>query len=159
MRDRFVFASRAQVGLAFGRDDLLATDAFRAGGATTVRGYAEGALGPRGFSGLPSGGDALFILNGEMRMPLYRWLRGVAFIDAGNIFGSDQPVRLRDLKLGYGFGFRFDTPVGLIRVDFGIPASALNGVASSREPNSLKGGRWYVGSDTSSSARRRQVES
>jgi outer membrane protein insertion porin family len=145
LRDRFVFASRAQIGLAFGRDDLLDTDAFRAGGATTVRGYAEGALGPRGLIGLPSGGDALFILNGEMRMPLYRWVRGVAFIDAGNIFGSDQPVRLRDLKLGYGFGFRFDTPVGLIRVDFGIPASALNGVASSREPNSLKGGRWYVG--------------
>ncbi len=143
--DRFVLASRAQVGLAFGRDELLATDAFRAGGATTVRGYAEGSLGPRGLIGLPSGGDALFVLNGEMRMPLYRWVRGVGFIDAGNIFSPDEPVQLRALKVGYGFGFRFATPVGLIRVDFGIPASALNGVSSSRQPNSLKGGRWYVG--------------
>jgi outer membrane protein insertion porin family len=142
---RFVLASRAQVGLAFGRDDLLPNDAFRAGGGTTVRGYAEGSLGPRGLLGLPSGGEALLIFNGELRMPLYRWVRGVAFIDAGNIFGHDEPVKLRDLRVGYGFGLRLDSPVGLFRVDFGIPASALNGVASSRQPNNLKGGRWYVG--------------
>ncbi len=145
INDRFVLASRAQIGLAFGRDELLPNDAFRAGGATTVRGYAEGALGPRGFLGLPSGGRALIILNAELRMPIHRWLRGVGFVDAGNIFGEDQPVRFRDLRYGYGFGLRFDTPVGLIRADFGIPGSALNGVASSRQPNSLKGGRWYFG--------------
>ena len=77
--------------------------------------------------------------------PLYRWVRGVGFVDAGNIFASDEPVRLRDLRLGYGFGLRVDSLVGLFRVDFGIPGSALNGVASSRQPNSLKGGRWYFG--------------
>jgi outer membrane protein assembly factor BamA/autotransporter translocation and assembly factor TamB len=145
LSDRIVFASRAQLGFAFGPDELLTTDAFKAGGATTVRGYAEDSLGPRGLLGLPSGGQALVILNGELRAPLYRWMRGVAFVDAGNIFGSDQSVSLGQLKVGYGFGLRLDTPVGLIRVDFGIPGSALNGVSSSRQPNSLKGGRWYVG--------------
>jgi len=127
---RVVSATRAQVGLAFGLDKLSFTDRFRAGGATSVRGYSEESLAGRDAAGLPGVGNRLIILNQELRFPLYRWANAVAFIDAGNIFQRGE--KLSGLKVGYGVGLRFDTPVGLIRGDLGFPASALG--TASRKP-------------------------
>ncbi|HYE88336.1 MAG TPA: translocation/assembly module TamB domain-containing protein, partial [Vicinamibacterales bacterium] len=132
---RLVLASRAQFGFAFGRDRLAFTDRFRAGGATSVRGYGEESLGPRDREGVPSGGDRLVILNQEARFPMYRWANGVVFVDAGNIF--EKGAEWTGLKVGYGVGLRFDTPVGLIRGDVGFPR---NDVAQSRRT-----ARWYFG--------------
>ena len=32
------------------------------------------------------GGSALLVLNGELRFPVYRWLKGVGFVDLGNVY-------------------------------------------------------------------------
>lgn len=133
---RLVLASRAQLGFAFGRDPLALSDRFRAGGATSVRGYGEESLGPRDRdTKLPSGGDRLVILNQEARFPLYRWANGVAFLDAGNIFAKGVPWT--GLEVGYGAGLRFDTPIGLIRGDVGFPRGD-----AARSRRSV---RWYFG--------------
>ena len=139
-----VLASRVQVGKKFGRDDLFLDDRFRAGGATSVRGYSEDSLGPRGSDGVPFGGEALFVFNQEARFPIRGWVSGVGFVDAGDVFGRDEPFSWSSLKVGYGLGLRFNTPVGLLRVDFGIPASNPS-TLSTRATNSLGGGRWYFG--------------
>ena len=138
-----VLASRAQVGKTFGQDALFPDDRFRAGGATTVRGYSEEGLGPRDSNGLPTGGEGLLIFNQEIRFPMFRWVNGVAFADAGNVIDKDQAFQFGDLKFGYGVGLRFNTPVGLLRVDYGIPGSTLSTTAA--EPNGLRRGRWYFG--------------
>lgn len=135
---RFVLASRVQTGFVFGPDDLLASDAFRAGGATTVRGYGEDSLGPRDASGIPKGGETLVILNQEARFPIYRWVHGVGFVDAGHIFGKGESFSWRDLNVGYGIGLRFDTPLGMFRADIGIPRTALSTTRSTSM-------RWHFG--------------
>jgi outer membrane protein assembly factor BamA len=132
---KLVLASRAQIGFAFGRDPLTFTDRFRAGGATSVRGYAEEGLGTF-VGGLPVGGDRLLILNQEVRFPIYRWANGVAFVDGGSILREEEPWS--GLKLGYGVGLRFDTPVGLIRGDVGFPLSTVPSTTS-------RSTRWYFG--------------
>ena len=116
----------------FGPDELLESDRFRAGGATTVRGYGEDSLGPRSQIGIPTGGETLVILNHEARFPIYGWAHGVAFVDAGNIFGKDEPFSWRALRLGYGFGLRLDTPFGMLRADVGIPKTALSSTKTTR---------------------------
>ena len=135
---RLVLASRVQAGYAFGKDPLAFTDRFRAGGATSVRGYGEESLGPRDVAGLPAGGDRLLVLNQEVRFPMYRWFNGVAFVDAGNIFAKGQPGALKELEVGYGVGLRLDTPVGLIRGDVGFPAGVPPTTTSRKA-------RWYFG--------------
>jgi len=137
---RLVLASRVLAGVAFGRDELQFADRFRAGGATSVRGYGEDGLNPRDKeSGLEIGGDRLLVLNQEARFPIYRWVNGVVFADAGNVFTDDPSASSsRDLKVGIGFGLRFDTPVGLIRGDVGFPQSSLGEGRSTKT-------RWYVG--------------
>jgi outer membrane protein insertion porin family len=134
---RLVLASRVLAGYAFGRDPLQFADRFRAGGATSVRGYGEDGLGPLDANGLPIG-DRLLVLNQEARFPIYRWANGVVFADAGNIFAPGETLSWGELKVGVGFGLRFDTPVGLIRGDVGFPQSSLETGRSTRT-------RWYVG--------------
>ena len=68
---------------------------FFAGGARTVRGVPEDSLGGLDFIGEPIGGRGLLTLNQEMRFPVYRWLRGVVFVDMGNVFPEVSGVRLQ----------------------------------------------------------------
>ena len=82
------------------------------------------------------------ILNQEARFPIYRWFSGVGFVDAGNIFGKEEPFSWRALKVGYGFGLRFNSPVGLLRMDYGIAKSPL---VSAQRANSINDGRLYFG--------------
>jgi outer membrane protein assembly factor BamA len=122
---RLVLASAARLGLARTFDDevLIPSERFYAGGANSVRGYREDDLGPRSVLGDADGGYALLVLNGELRFPVYRWLKGVGFVDVGNVYPKISDISLSDLQIGIGAGARFDTPFGLIRFDLGVPAN------------------------------------
>jgi outer membrane protein assembly factor BamA len=116
-----VLASAARVGLAtaLGGQLLIPSERFFSGGARTVRGVPENALGPRDIFGDAAGGGALVILNQEVRFPIYQWFRGVGFVDAGNVFERPSTVDLRDLVGSFGAGLRVTTPFALLRADVG----------------------------------------
>jgi outer membrane protein assembly factor BamA len=120
-----VVASAARFGFArtFGGEVLIPSERFYAGGANSVRGYREDDLGPRSILDDAEGGSALVVLNGELRFPVYRWLKGVGFVDLGNVYPKVSDISFTDFQIGVGAGARFDTPFGLIRFDFGIPAN------------------------------------
>lgn len=140
--ERLTLAGRVQLGTGYGGEALVRSERFLLGGATTVRGYAENALGPRDVLGFPAGGDALLALNAEMRFPVRGWVQGVAFVDAGNVFARRSDLSLRDLMVGYGIGLRLASPFAMLRVDFGLPAGTLS---PDRPANQWKSGRWYFG--------------
>jgi outer membrane translocation and assembly module TamA len=50
----------------------------------------------------------------------------VGFFDAGNVFEHASDLSL-ELKTSVGLGLRLATPVGMFRVDFGVPLSSENG--------------------------------
>ena len=120
-----VIASAARLGLArtFEGEVLIPSERFYAGGANSVRGYREDDLGARSVLDDAEGGAALLVVNGELRFPLYRWFKGVGFVDVGNVYPKVSDISLGDLRVGVGAGARFDTPFGLIRFDVGIPAN------------------------------------
>ena len=132
---KVVLASWARVGLGTGFDQaLVGTDRFFAGGGNSVRGYAEDSLSPTDVFNTIVGGNALIVLNQEIRFPLFPYVRGVGFIDAGRAFETVGEMSLRDLSAGTGIGFRVQTPVVLLRFDMGIP---LDASAGPRRP------RWF----------------
>ena len=133
-----VFASAARLGVVvpIGDRDLIPSDRLFAGGSRTVRGVAENGLGPRNIFGEPAGGQLMIVLNQEMRVPIYGWVRGVTFIDVGNVFARPRDTSFRDLIGSIGVGLRVVTPFALLRVDYGRAMWGLS------EPTS---GRWTFG--------------
>jgi outer membrane protein assembly complex protein YaeT len=135
-RTNTVLVLGARVGLAAGFprevvrggetvivDDIPASKRFYAGGDTTVRGFVFERLGtPETIdpSGFPRGGHGLIVLNGELRIPVRGVLGAVAFVDGGNVFRNVEEIDLGQLRGAVGFGLRYRSPVGPIRVDLGF---------------------------------------
>jgi outer membrane protein insertion porin family len=107
--------------------DLPASQRFFAGGSTTVRGFQLDRLGTPAIidpNGLSRGGNGLVVLNLELRRRVGRLfgrdMGVVAFADAGNVFNRASDVRLSELRPTSGFGIRYNSPLGPLRLDFGF---------------------------------------
>ena len=129
-----VFAANASLGLAneFNREQPIPEpERFFAGGDTTNRGFALDTLGVRhqppnplldtiDTNGFPIGGNATMIFNGEFRVPLTGALSVVGFADAGQVFQRASQLNLTDLRSAVGFGVRYQSPFGPLRIDLGF---------------------------------------
>jgi outer membrane protein assembly complex protein YaeT len=117
-------------------EDLPASERFFAGGDTTVRGFALDQLGtPETIdrNGFPIGGNAVAILNAEFRVPVFGGFGLVGFIDTGNVFARTGDLDVRDFRSTAGFGVRYRSPVGPIRIDLGFKIGELQVFAGKRE--------------------------
>jgi outer membrane protein assembly factor BamA len=65
-------------------------------------------------------GNAVLILNQELRFPLFWRIGGVGFFDAGNIYRNASSLKAWDLRYSPGVGLRFNTPFLLLRFDMGL---------------------------------------
>lgn len=125
---------------------------FYAGGANSVRGFAQGRLGPRvltprdstalealvnlpgcspqsivdcdatelgdsSFVERPTGGTRVLEGNLEFRFPVASRLQAATFADFGQVWDVDETVSIRDLEVTPGFGVRYLSPIGPVRVD------------------------------------------
>jgi outer membrane protein insertion porin family len=138
---------------------------YRLGGATSVRGYALETLGPtverdtslatEGFTDsttrIPVGGDVFFAFNLEIKVPVprVRALDMVVFFDGGNAYlfrGDDDDKLDRALdpriRTAAGVGVRFKTPVGPLRLDYGIQLGRLSPMLFPARNDEA----WYEGS-------------
>ena len=124
-RGNTVLASAIRLGYEKGlrgnRDrEIISFERFYAGGSTTVRGYPERGLGPEDEFGNHRG-DVLFILNVELRFPIYKFIGGALFLDTGSVWNKFSDIQEVPPRLATGMGVRFDTPLGPARVDVGVP--------------------------------------
>jgi outer membrane protein assembly factor BamA len=127
----FVWAQSFRGGWAsaFSGQELLREERLFAGGEFSVRGYETESLGPDEVLGdlvRPLGGEALFILNQELRFSLPFDLTGLLFFDAGQVWETADEVDT-DLAKALGLGLRARTPVGLLRLDIGFPLDRQEG--------------------------------
>jgi outer membrane translocation and assembly module TamA len=60
------------------------------------------------------------VLNAELRAPLRGGLGVVGFVDAGNVFLHVNDMNFGQLRGAVGFGLRYRSPIGPIRVDLGF---------------------------------------
>lgn len=129
----FILAGRLKFGVIEPMQTTEQIPIFRrffAGGYNSVRGYRLDYLGPRNLSGSPIGGNALLEGSLEARIPIYKELRAVAFLDFGNVYLQTRDVDVGQLKYSSGFGLRYQTFIGPIGVDVGFP---LNPIDSSKD--------------------------
>ena len=124
-----VLATRLKLGLADslgpGHDYPL-FERFFPGGEGSVRGYGRWRLGPLSLSNDPLGGLSLFEGSVEVRHPIYQKLGGAAFIDFGQTT-TEHYTFPSPLRFGFGPAVMYQTPLGPLRLDLGIPSQAPRG--------------------------------
>ena len=111
---------------------------FYVGGVNTVRGYAQGSIGPvclvgdtscgsnTSTSNMFMGGNKQIVMNAELFMPVpfiknNNQFRLSAFIDAGNVYSMDQSVVLGDLRYSAGMGVLWVSPFGPLKLVYAKP--------------------------------------
>ncbi len=117
---------------------------FFVGGPSSIRAWRIRELGPGGYYELDEScncaktgvqpffqaADFRLEFNGELRFPLFWWVKGAVFVDGGNIWTlkpdpqrANTYLRLdsyKNIALGTGFGLRFDFNYFVFRFDWGL---------------------------------------
>jgi len=106
-------AFNLQAGTILG--DLPPYEAFTIGGSNSVRGYEEGAL---------ASGRSYVQASVEYRFPVFSVVSGALFFDLGSDLGTStraaEVLNKNGSGYGYGLGVRVQSPLGPIRIDYGI---------------------------------------
>ncbi len=120
----FVSSIHSEIGLlnAYDGDSVPVTERFFMGGLNTLRGFDYRSVGPLDEDDEPLGGSKSFLINLEIKYPLVRdaKINGVVFFDTGNVWEDNEDISLGDLKKGAGFWFRWGSPLGLLRLEWGF---------------------------------------
>ena len=131
LRNRLQLAVRAQVGfiLPFGDEPAVPIDRkYYLGGSSTVRGWGLRRLSPRvtecyasgECSSVPVGGNTAVLGNFEARVRVWKKLWAVGFLDAGDVQEDVRTIRPGQWNYSAGPGLRYDSRLGLLRLDLGV---------------------------------------
>ncbi len=143
-----VFANSVRLGLAksFDGSFIPTSQLYFSGGGTSLRSFPIDEAGPQRIvpfcTGLqnqtgcvnvtvPLGGRELFVFNSEARFPtkIMKALGGVIFYDGGNVYSAiNLPNFLNNYTNTVGFGLRYSTPIGPIRIDVGHNLNPVPGI-------------------------------
>jgi outer membrane protein assembly factor BamA len=139
------------IGIPYGNSGVLPFEkAFFAGGANGMRGWKMYYLGPGSYHSNDQTtfnqiGDIQIEANVEYRFPVYHWIRGALFVDAGNIWLLNDegdlpggkfvfPDFVNQIAIDAGLGIRLDFDFFIFRFDPAIPL---------RVPWYPQNDRWY----------------
>jgi len=115
------FSFSVKNGFSFG--DMSITERFFAGGSHSFRGTRNDRLGPINLNtNEPEGGNILLLFNMEITVPSLlipmENLYYAFFADVGNVFSKSSDFNLNKMERDLGFGLKYRTPLGPIRLDF-----------------------------------------
>lgn len=132
----FVFKFNGQIGLITSSDPqgVPIFERFFTGGIMDVRGFRPRSLGPRisvpesldpnaRLISFNKGGNKELVFNVEIEFPIFEkvGIKGVVFTDAGMAYDDNENVSLEGLRHSAGFGFRWFSPIGPLRFEWGLP--------------------------------------
>jgi len=143
-RRSHTWAFRAMTGLIvpYGNSEVAPySEQFFIGGSTSLRAFRLRQLGPGGFVNpeiedqnfFDQTGDIKLELNAEYRFDLASYVKGAAFVDAGNIWLLNETIGENgegkfqfdtfgnEIAVGAGLGLRLDVSYFVIRLDAAFP--------------------------------------
>lgn len=159
MKNQHVIATRlfAGIGIPYGNSDVMPfSKQYFSGGPYSVRAFQIRSLGPGTYT--PEGdtargygeqnGNIRLEANAEYRFPIVTYLNGAFFVDAGNVWTTQDDSKtgltggkftsnfINELGVGTGAGLRIDIQNFVIRFDVGFPL---------HDPRKDVGNRWELG--------------
>ncbi len=111
-------------GYAFANsgDKLPVFEKFYLGGMNSIRGFKSSHISPYDpVTGDRIGGGKMWYSNVEWIFPLVKdaGLKGLLFFDSGNVYGEHDDWDLSEIKKSVGVGFRWLSPMGPLRLEWG----------------------------------------
>jgi outer membrane protein insertion porin family/translocation and assembly module TamA len=136
-------AFRMRLGVADpfgGTDEIPLYERFYVGGIDSVRGYGRWRVGPF-VDDEPIGGRTVVETSIELRHPITNTIGAAVFIDGGRASLDSYDFPFDRLRYGTGFGVRYKSPVGPLRVDIGFPVQkpGLDSSDPRARPNPVSG--------------------
>ncbi len=135
----FTFMLNGEIGYAksYGSNDYPFFKNFYMGGVNSVRGYDNGSLGPRGIDVTTGqdyslGGTKRLLGNAELYLPIpglkdSKQFRLSAFVDAGNVFGTNDAYNFGELRYSTGLGLSWLSPFGPLKLVYAKPLNSQSG--------------------------------
>jgi outer membrane protein insertion porin family len=121
----FVLAPHAEGGYVNKTKDKKLPDyeKFYMGGIGSMRGFDRDDLAPKDADGNSIGGDKYVQFNLDLTFPLLKeqGVFGSLFFDTGKVYGDNETIEFNpsDLRQSAGVGFRWMSPMGPIRLEYG----------------------------------------
>lgn len=139
--EELIFRSRVkvdQIMKTVSSKNIPRTEKFQMGGSRNMRGYSYEDIGPQAIlkdkdsdilTQFNIGGQFSVLGQFELEHPLIKeaGLKWVMFYDAGNVFLEEFQSEEFTLRQDYGFGFRWFSPIGVLRFEFGYPIDPKEG--------------------------------
>jgi outer membrane protein insertion porin family len=135
-----VFRNSIEYGQAngYGGEAVPPSERFYLGGPNNLKGYQFYAVGPQRVKTatdgvtqfrIPEGGSYSMFGLFELEHPIIKeaGLKFVAFYDVGNVFADLPPMNEFSLRQDYGLGFRWFSPIGPLRFEWGFPVTKRAG--------------------------------
>lgn len=122
----FGFNADLGLGLSVGNKDFPVFKNYYGGGLGSVRTFQQGSMGPKDISGNTLGGTKRLTLNHELYLPVPgagndKSLRIYGFVDAGNVWGDDENITWKSIRISSGIGLSWISPVGPLKIGWGKP--------------------------------------
>lgn len=142
---KLIFSSKLTLGYIQDVGKQVPIDEkFYLGGIFSLRGYKSRTVSPVRFQlnkdingnisndAVYLGGNKEFYGNTEFTFPILQdvGVKGVLFFDYGNAYGENQKM-LSSILMSYGAGIRWASPIGPLRLEYGIPVNPRFGLDSS----------------------------
>lgn len=130
----------AESGYVWENKFLPDYERFYLGGIYSLRGFDWRSVSPVNADGIKIGGDRFVQFNAEYLFPIIKdaGFMGVLFYDTGNAFAGG-PLKLDDLRESAGFGIRWYSPLGPLRLERGIILDRQPGEGTGRWEFSVGG--------------------
>lgn len=126
INDAFVLHTGAQFGHVNKIDSgkmVPIYERYFLGGGDSLRGFPYREVSPADDNDDPYGGESMLLGNIELTHPIYDFIRGAVFMDAGNVWKKSGGYRLDDINVGAGYGLRIKVPQlnAPVRLDLAYP--------------------------------------
>ncbi len=105
------------------KDDVPVFERYFLGGGDTIRGFPYREVSPTDCNGHEVGGNSMLLLTAEVTHPIWSFIRGAVFVDAGNVWSASYRYDFNKFNVGAGYGLRLKVPYfnAPIKLDLAYP--------------------------------------
>ncbi len=112
-----------QIGRLGSGDMVPIFERYFLGGGDTVRGFPYREISPKDQNHDPYGGQSMILATAEVTHPIYKFIRGAVFVDAGGVWEDTWHMSMNGINVGTGYGLRIKVPYinAPVKLDLAYP--------------------------------------